>query len=245
MKQSQNNRMGRRSVAAYDPIRVVITDDHELARVGLRRLLAADATVEVVGEASDGDEALGLVERHKPDVLLLDILMPRRNGLEAAKELRSRVPVGKPYIIMLTTFEDRYYLEQALAIGADGYLSKDVTQQELLDAIRSVVKGERVFSRTVLTLMQGLHGKHSHHDQVPTVTLTKREEEILQLVAQGLTSNEIADRLFISPRTVETHRAHLMEKLGAKNAATLVRYALLHTMYFSAKQQPDARSESL
>ncbi|MCX7929551.1 MAG: response regulator transcription factor [Chlorobi bacterium] len=234
--------MDRPSSTGSVRIRVVIADDHELARVGLLRMLAAGNKVEIVGEASNGDEALVLVERLQPDVLLLDILMPRRNGLEIAKELRSRVPVGKPYIIMLTTFEDRYYLEQALVLGADGYLSKDVTGQELLHALHAVVSGERVFSRSVLALMQGLQTKQMMQDRAPTVTLTKREEEILRLVAQGLTSSEIAERLFISPRTVETHRAHLMEKLGAKNAASLVRYALLHTMYFTASQHPDTES---
>jgi len=229
--------MGRMPLTARSTIRVVIADDHELARVGLYRILAADTEVEVVGEASDGEQALALVESLKPDVLLLDILMPRKNGLETVRALREQIPAGRPFIIMLTTFEDRYYLEQALAIGADGYLSKDVTRQELLDALRSVLKGERVFSRSVLALMHGSHD--SPRDPLPPVTLTKREEEILELVAQGLTSNEIADRLFISPRTVETHRAHLMEKLGAKNAASLVRYALMHSMFFVPHRSKD------
>ncbi|GIV56045.1 MAG: putative transcriptional regulatory protein YxjL [Candidatus Kapaibacterium sp.] len=226
-----------------DAIRVAIADDHELARVGLYRMLSSDSSVEIVGEASDGDQLLALVEKQKPDVVFLDIFMPRRNGLETARELRSRIPTGKPYIIMLTTFEDYSYLQQALAIGADGYLSKDVSRQELLSSLRSVVKGERVFSRSILALMQGMRSKHSA-ESLSTVTLTKREEEILELVAQGLTSNEIADRLFISPRTVETHRAHLMEKLGAKNAAALVRYAILHSIYFPGHGRPSNASSA-
>ncbi len=230
--------MGRMPTTVRSSIRVVIADDHELARVGLYRLLATDSEVEVVGEASDGEQVLRLIDTVALDVLLLDVLMPRKNGLETARELRERIPAGKPYIVMLTTFEDRYYLEQALAIGADGYLSKDVTRQELLDALRSVLKGERVFSRSVLALMQGTNGLA--HERPTAVTLTKREEEILELVAQGLTSNEIAERLFISPRTVETHRAHLMEKLGAKNAASLVRYALMHSMFFIPHRTKDS-----
>ncbi|GBD05833.1 Response regulator protein VraR [bacterium HR20] len=226
-----------------DAIRVAIADDHELARVGLYRMLSSDSSIEIVGEASDGDQLLALVEQQNPDVVLLDIFMPRRNGLETARELRSRIPTGKPYIIMLTTFEDYSYLQQALAIGADGYLSKDVSRQELLLSLRSVLKGERVFSRSILALMQGMRSKHSA-ESLATVTLTKREEEILELVAQGLTSNEIADRLFISPRTVETHRAHLMEKLGAKNAAALVRYAILHSIYFPGHGRPSNASSA-
>lgn len=235
--------MGKVSQAVRKTIRVVIADDHELARVGLYRMLASDREIVVVGEASDGEQALELIETTAPDVLLLDILMPRKNGLETARMLRERVPAGRPYIIMLTTFEDRYYLEQALAIGADGYLSKDVTRQELLDAVRAVVNGERVFSRRVLALMQGVHD--SFQQSLPAVSLTKREEEILELVAQGLTSNEIAERLFISPRTVETHRAHLMEKIGAKNAASLVRYALFHSMFFAPHRHKQDPSNAL
>lgn len=226
--------MGYFSRNRRESIRVVIADDHELARIGLYRMLASDSDIVVVGEASSGDQVLQIVEQHRPDVILLDILMPRQNGLETAKQLRTVFPVGKPFIIMLTTFEDRYYLEQALAIGADGYLSKDVTCRELIDAVRAVMNGERVFSRTIMTMMHGIEPYRGDSREQTTVVLTKREEEILQLVAQGLTSNEIAERLFISPRTVETHRAHLMKKLGAKNAASLVRYALLHTTYFPA-----------
>jgi two-component system response regulator NreC len=235
--------MGKVAQAVGKTIRVVIADDHELARVGLYRMLASDREIVVVGEASDGEQALELIETTAPDVLLLDILMPRKNGLEAARMLRERVPAGRPYIIMLTTFEDRYYLEQALAIGADGYLSKDVARQELLDAVRAVVNGERVFSRRVLALLQG--SQDSFQQSLPAVSLTKREEEILELVAQGLTSNEIAERLFISPRTVETHRAHLMEKIGAKNAASLVRYALLHSMFFAPHRHKQDPSNAL
>ncbi|MDW8270799.1 MAG: response regulator transcription factor [Bacteroidota bacterium] len=232
--------MSRQQSTTSESIRVAIVDDHELVRLGLSRMLATDPTIEVVGEAASGDAVVELVQNRNPDVVLLDILLPRQNGLDAARQLRSHTPVGKPYIIMLTTFEDRHYLEQALAVGADGYLSKDVSRQELIDAIHSVIQGARVFSRSIIALIQGGRQKQEAYAPPPTVTLTKREQEILELVAQGLTSNEIADRLFISPRTVETHRAHLMEKLGAKNAASLVRYALLHTMYFSSNRDTSA-----
>lgn len=237
--------MGYFSRNSRKSIRVVIADDHELARIGLYRMLATDADIVVVGEASSGDQVLQIVEQHKPDVVLLDILMPRQSGLETAKQLRAAVPVGKPFIIMLTTFEDRYYLEQALAIGADGYLSKDVTRNELLEAVHAVMNGERVFSRTIMSLMRGAEPQRDESREQTSLTLTKREEEILRLVAQGLTSNEIAERLFISPRTVETHRAHLMKKLGAKNAASLVRYALLHTMYFPATGASNTTTEPI
>jgi DNA-binding NarL/FixJ family response regulator len=218
--------MGRLLSRPTERIRIAIADDHELSRVGLNRILSSESNLEIVGEATDGDELLAIVERWKPDIVLIDIMMPRRNGLETAKELRCRVPAGKPYIIMLTTFEDRLYIEQALAIGVDGYLSKDVSREELITSLQSVMKGERVFSHSIFSLLHGMHSRQSV-ETLSTVTLTKREEEILDLVAKGLTSNEIANRLFISPRTVETHRAHLMEKLGAKNTAALVRYAIV------------------
>jgi len=127
---------------------------------------------------------------------------------------------------LLTAFEDRLYIEQALAIGVDGYLTKDVSREELITSLQSVMKGERVFSHSIFSILHGMHSRQSV-ETLSTVTLTKREEEILDLVAKGLTSNEIANRSFISPRTVETHRAHLMEKLCAKNTAALVRYAIV------------------
>ncbi|MBL7998563.1 MAG: response regulator transcription factor [Candidatus Kapabacteria bacterium] len=212
-------------------VRIVLADDHELVRVGVRRLLLTDSNIEIVGEASTGDEAVYLTEQERPDIVFLDVLMPQLNGIDAAKKIKG--DSGKTRVVMLTNFEDQYYLDQALQSGADGYLSKEISRRELLDAVEQVMDGERVFSKAVLAMMQGKTTTQSQAAGTLPVGLTKREEEILQLVAQGLTSQEIANKLFISPRTVETHRAHLMEKLGVNNTAGLVRFALLHSAYFS------------
>jgi two-component system response regulator NreC len=212
-------------------VRIVLADDHELVRVGVRRLLLTDSNIDIVGEASTGDEAVYLAEQEHPDIVFLDVLMPNLNGIEAAKKIKQQQ--DKVRVVMLTTFEDQYYLDQALQSGADGYLSKEISRRELLDAVEQVMDGERVFSKAVLALMQGKSPVQSQSAGTLPVGLTRREEEILNLVAQGLTSQEIASKLFISPRTVETHRAHLMDKLGVNNTAGLVRFAFLHSSYFS------------
>lgn len=212
-------------------IRVILADDHELVRVGVRRLLQTREDIEVVGEASSGEEAVYLVERERPDIALLDVLMPSLDGIGAAKRIKDFSFETK--VVMLTTFEDNHYLDLALQSGADGYLSKNVGRQELHDAVTDVMLGRRVFSKAVISVMQGRKPQAMPLQASEAVSITRREEEILHLVAQGLTSPQIAEKLSISSRTVESHRAHLMEKTGATNMAGLVRYALLHSTYFS------------
>ena len=159
----------------------------------------------------------------------MDVMMPHMDGIEAARRIKQFPFLSK--VVMLTTFEDQQSLERALQSGADGYLAKSVSRHELHDALRNVVQGKRVFSKNLMSLMQGMT-VHAQIGAPRNVSITKREEEILHLVAEGLTSNEIGSRLFISPRTVETHRANLMDKIGVSNMAGLVRYAVLHTTYF-------------
>lgn len=222
---------------SHKTIRIVLADDHELVRVGVRRLLLTDSNIEIVGEATTGEEAVYMAQQERPDIVFLDVLMPQLNGIEAAKKIKQ--DLEKTRVVMLTTFEDQYYLDQALQSGADGYLSKEINRRELLDAVSQVMHGERVFSKAVLALMQGKSSTQSQKAGTLPVGLTKREEEILHLVAQGMTSQEIAQKLFISPRTVETHRAHLMDKLGVNNTAGLVRFAFLHSSYFSGSAVPN------
>lgn len=212
-------------------IRVILADDHELVRVGVRRLLQSHESIDVVGEAASGEEAVYLVEHEHPDVAILDVLMPQLDGIGAARRIKEFSFRTK--VLMLTSFEDNHYLEQALHSGADGYLSKNVGRQELHEAVTNVVQGKRVFSKAVLALMQGKKPQQSLQRTDESVSITRREEEILYLVAQGFTSPQIAEKLSISPRTVESHRAHLMEKTGASNMAALVRFALLHSTYFT------------
>lgn len=203
-------------------ITVILADDHEVVRAGIRRLLTIDKSIVVVAEATNGIEAVELTKYHKPDLILLDILMPRMNGIEAAKEIKDRVQ--GTYIVMLTAFEDIKHIEQALSMGADGYLSKEIGAKDLVDSIRHVLGGERVLSKTITKVLQKKYT--SKNTETEPVVITKREQEILNLVARGKSSPQIADELCISVRTVESHRYNLMQKLDVKNAAALVRYAV-------------------
>ena len=210
------------------PLTVIIADDHEISRIGIRRLLSVAPDIDVIGEAVDGATALELARSKRPDVVLLDVRMPNISGIEAAQRIKGELK--EIVVIMLSAAEDEKSIERAMYAGADGYLSKEVNSEELVAAIRNAIRGERVFSRSILNLLEG-KVKEQKTDQ-PSVKLTKREEEIVTLVAKGLTSQDIAKKLFISPRTVETHRARIMDKLGVNNAAGLVRFALLHATYF-------------
>ncbi len=220
---------------SQNPIRIIIADDHEISRIGIRRLVSGASDIEVLAEAANGSQTIDLTRSLKPDVILMDVLMPQVSGIEAAQRIKS--DMKDVYVIMLSSADDEKSIERAMYAGADGYLSKEVTSDELVEAIRNVVVGERVFSRTILNQLEG-KAEAARADE-PPVSLTKREEEIVTLVAKGLTSQEIGKKLFISPRTVETHRARIMDKLGVNNAAGLVRFALLHATYFNLHGNTD------
>lgn len=208
-----------------NPIKIIMADDHEVVRVDLRRLLTIDKTIKVLDEAHNGKDAVDLVEYHKPDIALLDILMPQMNGIEATQKIKEN---SNTYVIMLTAYEDSYHLEQALSAGADGYLAKDIGAKELISSIHSVMHGERAFSKSIIKIMQKKYVPEEEQNSEP-VTITKREQEILNLVALGKTSQEIANELFISIRTVESHRYNIMQKLDIKNTAGLVRYSVMNS----------------
>lgn len=211
-------------------IRLLIADDHTLIRSGIARLLQSYTDLVVVGEAEDGIEAVDLVKKHQPDVVVIDLSMPRMNGIEATKVIRERFPQTK--VLVLTMHESDEYIFQILQSGAGGYILKNSGKEELAAAIHAVARGEKFFSPRVSEIMVESYlnkeaGRHrqSGSDDVP---LTKREKEILTLVARGFTNQEIADRLFISPRTVDTHRTNMMQKLNIHDVATLVRFAVEH-----------------
>jgi DNA-binding NarL/FixJ family response regulator len=206
-----------------NPLRVILADDHEIVRAGIRRLLSVNRSIKIIDEASNGQDLLDIVEYHNPDVVISDILMPKLNGIEALKKIREKGLDCQ--VIMLTAYEDSFHLDSALSAGADGYLSKDIKSKELVDAVFKVIHGERVFSKSVLRLLKRKSVSSSELDPEPIV-ITKREQEILDLVATGKTSQEIADALFISVRTVESHRYNLMQKLDVNNVAELIRYAI-------------------
>jgi DNA-binding NarL/FixJ family response regulator len=212
----------------HEATTVVIADDHEISRIGIRRLLGTSQGITVIGEAIDGYEALEMTRAKKPDVVLLDVRMPNLSGIDVAQRLKTEMP--GVFVIMLSAAEDQMLVEQALYAGADGYLSKDVSSVELVAAVNGVIKSERVFSPVIRDMINSRTDAPAK--DTPKVALTRREEEVISLVAKGLTSQDIGKRLNISPRTVETHRARIMTKIGVSNAAGLVRYALMYATYF-------------
>jgi DNA-binding NarL/FixJ family response regulator len=208
-----------------NPIKVIIADDHEVVRAGVKRLLSVDKTIRIVDEASNGRLAVESVKYHQPHVAILDILMPELTGIEAANIIKQIAP--ETYVVILTAFEDAKHLEEALAAGADGYLTKDIGSRDLIKSILSVVQGERVFSKSILMILQNKYVTKSDSEESP-VSITRREQEILNMVAEGKTSIEISELLKLSVRTVESHRYNLMQKLGIKNTASLVKYSVTH-----------------
>ena len=203
--------------------RVLLADDHQLLRQGLRRLLEA-AGIEVVAEAGDGHEAVDEALRVRPDVVLMDISMPRLSGIEATRELLQRLPGSK--VLMLSMHEGRSFVENALRAGALGYVLKSASQQDLCEAIAEVREGRPYLSADVAHEAVQAIRRPSSAGSAPLDVLTGREREVLLRIAEGLGSKEIASDLRLSRRTVESHRAHLMRKLGVHKTSALVRIAI-------------------
>jgi DNA-binding NarL/FixJ family response regulator len=206
--------------------RVVIAEDHTILREGLRALLSAESDLEVVGEAEDGRQAIRRVEELGPDLILTDLSMPKMNGVEAIREIKKRAPETK--VLALTVHKAEEFILEVLQAGADGYILKDASSKELMMAIKSVLGGKRYLSPSVSQMViEGyLEGRKSIASSSPWDTLTKREREILKLIAEGHKNKEIADYLYISVKTVEKHRANLMKKLDLHSAAALTAYAM-------------------
>lgn len=206
-------------------VRIVIADDHPIVRKGFVALLESEPDYSVVAEAGDGLEAIQVVEREAPDVLLCDVSMPGLHGVEVARRVAALSPETR--VVMLSMHRGEAYIAEAIRNGAAGYVLKDSRPDDLLDAVRTVMSGQRYFSPSLpLDLIQYYSETDSRHIRDRYATLTDREREVLQLIAEGHTSPQIAQRLYISPRTVDTHRANLMAKLGVSNQAELIRYAL-------------------
>jgi two-component system response regulator NreC len=208
-----------------DKIRILLADDHAVLRSGLRALLSLEPDMEVVGEASTGREAVETAEALKPDVVVMDISMPEMDGMEAAERIHR---LGLPtHVVMLTVHAEDRYLFQTLRLGASGYVLKSSTDKDLTEAIRTAYRGDVFLYPSVLTKLLSDYLK-SAREGLETVNdaLTSREKEVLSLTAHGYTNHEIAERLVISPKTVDTYRQRLMEKLNLRHRADLVRYAL-------------------
>ncbi|MBD2021315.1 response regulator transcription factor [Leptolyngbya sp. FACHB-36] len=206
------------------PIRVLLADNHTLVRAGLRALLESLDAVQVVAEANDGREALRLIEAHRPDVVLMDVAMPEMNGLEATARVVKEFPAVR--VIILSMHANEEYVLQALRAGAGGYVLKDSGVNELELALRSVSKGDTYLSPAVSKHVVSDYVRRIGGESSSPSQLTPRQREILQLLAQGRSVKEIAPLLHISVKTVETHRAQLMERLNIHDVAGLVRYAI-------------------
>jgi len=207
-------------------VRIVLADDHTILREGLRALLSADPDFEIIGEARDGREAVRCVEKLGPDLLLMDLSMPRMSGMDAISEIKKRYPETK--IIALTVHKTEEYLLSTLQAGVDGYVLKDATHDELVMAIHNVMAGKRYLSPGISEkVIEGyLDGKEDSLAASSWQKLSQREREVLKLIAEGYKNKEIAEDLCISLKTVEKHRANLMKKLDLHNAAVLTVYAV-------------------
>lgn len=207
-------------------IRIVIADDHTLVRKGIRLLLESIPDMEVVGEAADGLEALRLIEQHRPDCVLMDLAMPGLGGVEAVRRATAQFP-GIP-ILVISMHADEAYVHQALTAGATGYLLKGSDKGELETAVRSVCRGETYLTPAISETLVAALGKRSALSEAtsPLELLTLRQREVLRLVAEGNSTKKIAARLGLSVKTVEAHRGAIMERLGIRDLASLVRFAI-------------------
>ena len=207
-------------------IRVLIAEDHLMVLAGIRALLEKAGDIHVLGEASNGQEAVEMTEELKPDVLIMDIMMPRMNGIQAAENIREkRLPT---YILLLSMYSDEGFVHQALQCGVKGYVLKSSVSDELLWAVHAVAGGKTYLSSLIseIVVESSINPRPTLQDGDPLSALSPREKEILQLIAEEHTSAEIGKILFISEKTVEKHRTKLMEKLNVRNLAGLVRLAV-------------------
>jgi two-component system response regulator NreC len=205
---------------------IIIADDHTLFREGLRALLSSREDLEIMGEAENGQEAIRSVEEHKPDLLLMDLSMPKMGGLEAIRELKARHPRTK--ILVLTIHGTEEFVLEALEAGASGYVLKDATHDELVLAIKSVLQEKRYLSPDISAkVIEGyIDGRKTVKSRSAWDSLTLRERQVLKLIAEGRKNKEIADILFISVKTVAKHRANIMGKLDLHNVSALTAYAM-------------------
>jgi len=206
-------------------IKIVLADDHALIRAGYKSILEDVEDISLIGEASDGEEAVLKVLKLKPDVVVLDITMPKKSGLDAAKEIRKAYPEVK--ILMLSMHKEEAYIRRSIENGANGYLVKDTDSEHFLIAIRTVFSGQKYFGETSTTVLldsfinQIQQGNYTS-SAINGYNLSKREVEVLELVNKGMSSSEIGVKLFVSKRTVENHRAHIMQKLGVHSVFELI-----------------------
>jgi DNA-binding NarL/FixJ family response regulator len=206
------------------PVTLLLADDHPIVRQGLRHLLECEPEFRIVAEAGDGIEALQKVELFKPDILVVDMMMPGVNGLEVLRQIKNISPATRTIVLSMQSADA--YVVEALKNGAAGYVLKETGPGELVNAVREVTKGNQFLSAKLSERFLSSGKRIENMPLDAYETLTPREREILQMTAEGLTSTEIGDKLMISPRTVEVHRSNLTVKLGIKNQADLIRFAI-------------------
>lgn len=204
-------------------VRVLLADDHAMLRAGLRALLNAEPDMTVVGEAGDGEEAVLRARELRPDVVVMDISMPVKDGLEATAEITDQLPSTR--VLVLTMHAEEQYLLKVLEAGGSGYVLKRSADTELMEAIRTVYRGEAYLYPSATRLLLEAY-QHGERPQPSGARLSEREEEVLRLTAEGYSNSEIGKQLYLSPKTVDTYRQRIMEKLGLHHRAELVRYAL-------------------
>jgi DNA-binding NarL/FixJ family response regulator len=204
-------------------IKIIIADDHPVFINGIKALLSEVTSFEIVAEAENGEDLIQQTTLHKPDVVLTDIQMPLKDGIEATKEICKCFPKTK--VIALTSFSESMYIKKMMAAGATGYILKTIDKEELITAIKKVAAGEKYFSIEVVNQLMNSYTDRTISSN-PVDSLTKREKEILVLIAQGLTDKEIADIVFLSSLTVITHRKNILSKLGLKNKVEITRFAM-------------------
>ena len=206
-------------------IKVLLVDDHEIVYMGVEKLLSSSENIKLVGIAKDGEDALLKVKKLAPDIVLLDINLPKMNGIKVTEEIIKKNPATK--IILHTSYVDEEYIVKGFEVGAMGYVPKNFNPDQLVEAIEMVYNGERYIKGLVSeVLMNSFFKKEEKKDMVQSTNLTERELEVLKYIIKGLTNNDIAQELYISVRTVEVHKANIMKKLSINNTAELVVYAI-------------------
>ena len=206
-------------------IRILLADDHAVLRAGLKALLDAEEDMHVVGEASTGEEAVDRAKALKPDVVVMDLSMPGMNGLEATRQIAALNQGTK--VLVLTMHTEEEYLLPVLEAGGSGYVKKTSADEELAHAIRTVAKGEVfLYPSAARLLLEGFKNKREEAENDPLAELSEREREVMALTVQGFSSSEIGEKLFISPKTVDTYRSRIMEKLGLTHRSELIRLAV-------------------
>lgn len=213
-------------------IKILLVDDHTLMREGLSSILMHSEGITICGTSSTGEEAIGLARTLRPDVVLMDIVMKGMTGIEATRWIKEQD--SKIKVILISTEVKKEFVAAGIKSGIEGYIPKDASKEILLDAIRTVHSGGRYFTEAITTLIfedfytSEKNGKK--REQKISEGLTKRESEVLELVAQGIGNKELGERLFISVKTVETHKTHILDKLGLKNTTELIKYAIKHNI---------------